>query len=75
MRQLIRELILAGRLPREHTIELWRGPGLGKACDGCGLAITPADQMSLICADDWKAIRLHASCFTLWEEERRTART
>lgn len=75
LRQLIRQRLQAGRLPRDHTIELWQGPGFGQTCDGCGLEIAPADKMSLVCADDWKVIRLHAGCFILWNEERRTPTT
>jgi hypothetical protein len=75
VRHLIQQGIQAGRLPRDHTVELWHGPGFGHMCDGCGLEITMADRMSLICADEWRMVRLHASCFVLWEEERRTART
>ena len=37
VRQIIRERIEADRLPRDHTIELWHGPGLGQTCDGRGL--------------------------------------
>src|SRR5262245_25962840 len=72
IRHLIRERIQAGRLPRDHTIGLWHGSGLGQTCDGCGLTITPADRLSLMCAEDWKVIRLHEACFALWDEERRT---
>jgi len=32
------------------------GPGLGQICDECGLAIAPAEKMSLLCAHDWRAI-------------------
>jgi len=74
-RQLIRQRIQAGQLPRDHTIELWQGPGFGQPCDGCGLAIMSANQMSLVCAEDWRLIRLHAACFALWDEERRAAPT
>jgi hypothetical protein len=48
-------------------------PGLGQTCDGCGQAITMAERMNLLCAEDWRAIRLHADCFALWDEERRVA--
>jgi hypothetical protein len=37
-----------------------------------GLAITNTDWMCLICADDWRAIRLHEECLVLWEDERLT---
>ena len=75
VRQLIRQRIQANLLPRDQTIELWHGPYLWKTCDGCGLAIAPAERMSLLCADDWKVIRLHAACFDIWAEERRVVPT
>jgi hypothetical protein len=28
--------------------------------------------MCLICADEWRAIRLHEECLVLWEDERLT---
>jgi len=75
VRQQIRQRIQAGQLPTDHTIELWHGPGLGKTCDGCGQAITMAERMNLLCAEDWRPIRLHAGCFALWDEERRARPT
>jgi hypothetical protein len=71
-RQLIRDRIEKGSLPRDRTIELWHALGFGKTCDGCGLAITTTDWMCLICADDWSSIRLHEECFVLWQDERLT---
>jgi hypothetical protein len=71
-RQLIRDRIEKGSLPRDRTIELWHALGFGQTCDGCGLAITTTDWMCLICADDWSAIRLHEECFVLWRDERLT---
>jgi hypothetical protein len=71
-RQLIRDRVEKGSLPRDRTIELWHARGFGQTCDGCGLAITTTDWMCLICADDWRAIRLHEECLVLWEEERFT---
>jgi len=72
-RQLVRLRIQAGQLPSSgRTIELWCGPGFEQACNGCGMTITHADRMRLICADDWRAVRLHDECFLLWEDERRT---
>jgi len=73
-RQLsIRQRLRAGQLPHEYTIELWHGPGFGQICDGCGAPIEHAEEMCLMCAEDWRAIRLHDDCFLLWEEERRVA--
>jgi len=76
VRQLtIRQRLGAGLLPRERTIVLWEGSGFGQICDGCRAPIGTAETMWLLCADDWRAIRLHAQCFALWEEERGTATT
>jgi hypothetical protein len=73
VRQLIRDRIDNGSLPCHRTIELWQTPGFGQTCDGCDLAITTTDWMYLICADEWRAMRLHEDCFAVWEEEKRTA--
>jgi hypothetical protein len=70
VRQLIRHRIEEGRLPRERTIELWHGPGFGQTCDGCGQAIAVNESMSLICAEDWQALRFHHECFEAWDAER-----
>lgn len=67
---VIRHRLEDGGLPHIHTIELWRERGFGQVCDGCGLAITSSEWMRLICADDWRLIRLHENCFVLWEIER-----
>jgi hypothetical protein len=31
------------------------------------------DQMSLICTDGWRVVRLHDDCFMVWSEERGAA--
>ena len=70
-RLLIRLRIRDGRLPRIHVFELWRGRSAGpKACDGCGVPIRTNEQASLICADDWRIVRLHEDCFQIWDLER-----
>ena len=71
VKELIRDRITKGNLPRHHTIELWDGAGLGQICDGCGQTIGINERMSLICADDWRAVRFHHACFEVWENERR----
>jgi hypothetical protein len=71
IRRLIRQRLQSGRLPRDRTIELWLRPGSGQTCDGCGLAITSADPMSpVVCTNHWRLFRLHAGCFTVWDQER-----
>jgi hypothetical protein len=71
VRQLIRQRIHDGRLPRDRVIELGYGSGVGQECDGCGTAIEPDQRMTVrICAGDWKTIRLHDDCFQIWDTER-----
>jgi len=70
VRQRIRHRIEDGSLPCDRTIELWHGVGFGQTCDGCGDPITTTDKMSLLCADDWRVIRLHVDCFEVWDAAR-----
>jgi hypothetical protein len=70
-RQVIRYRIQDGRLPRNPTIELGHGQGIGQDCDGCGETIATDQRMTVrICADDWRTIRLHDGCFPIWDAER-----
>jgi hypothetical protein len=70
VRERVRHRIEDGRLPRDRTIELWHTRGFGQICHGCGLPITAAEWMCLICADDWRTIRLHDDCHAFWVDER-----
>ena len=71
VRQQIRQRLRDGRLPRDHTIELWRGHASGQMCDACGDPITATDLMCLMCSNDWRGIRMHECCLELWDDERR----
>ena len=75
IRQQIRQRLREGRLPRGHTIELWRGHGFGQSCDACGDPIAATDLMCLMCCDHWRAIRVHECCLELWDDERRVDTT
>jgi hypothetical protein len=69
-RQRIRQLIQVGWLPRDHTLEVWRGASVGQRCDGCGVPIEVNDRMCLLCGEDWKLFRFHLNCFQIWDSER-----
>jgi len=73
VRQHIRQRLRDGRLPRDHTIELWRGLSVGHTCDACGDPIAVTDLLCLICSEDWRPIRVHECCLELWDDERRQA--
>jgi hypothetical protein len=71
LRRLIRQRIQDGRLPRHRVIELGFGSGVGQECDACGTAIESDQRMTVrISADDWRTLRLHHSCFEIWNAER-----
>ena len=73
LRDLIRQRLNDGRLPRTLLIELGHGHGIGKTCDGCGSTIAWSERMTVrISADDWRTLRLHEDCFEVWDTEKHT---
>jgi hypothetical protein len=70
LRDLIRQRLNDGRLPRTPLIELGHGHGIGQDCDACGATIAWNQRMTVrICADDWRTLRFHDDCFQLWDTE------
>jgi hypothetical protein len=73
LRDVIRQRIQDGRLPRTPLIELGHGQGIGQACDACGSVIAKTHRMTVrISADDWRTLRFHGDCFQVWDTEKRT---
>jgi hypothetical protein len=73
LRDLIRQRIHDGRLPRVELIELGQGYGIGQACDGCGSIVAWNQRMTVrMSRADWRTIRLHDDCFQVWDAERDT---
>ncbi len=73
LRELIRQRLNDGRLPRTLLIELGHGHGIGKDCDGCGSAIAWNERMTVrMSAEDWRTLRLHQDCFEVWDTEQHT---
>ena len=71
IRQLIRQRINDGRLPRHRLIEVFYGSGVGQECDACSGLIEQDQRMTVrICSEDWRTIRLHDDCFQIWDVER-----
>ena len=73
LRDVIRQRLNDGRLPRTPLIELGHGFGIGIPCDACGSTIARNQKMTVrISADDWRTVRLHEHCFQLWDSEKET---
>jgi hypothetical protein len=70
-RQLIRQKLREGRLPRSRAVNIWAAPGAGQACDGCGMPIAPNEQIVWgIATRDGMSIQFHEDCYQIWDGER-----
>jgi len=70
---LIAHKLQDGRLPRNSVPRVLGRPGNGETCDACELPMTQ-EQMAIqgiALAAGRRPMQLHASCFQIWETERR----
>jgi len=73
LRDVIRQRLNDGRLPRTPLIELGHGQGIGQACAACGSIIAMNHRMTVrMSAEDWRTLRLHDNCFRMWDTEKHT---
>ena len=71
LRHLVRAKLHDGSLPRDEIVEPITGaPGDGSRCRACEHPITDRQLMMLLPGS--APLPLHAGCFQLWSEERRT---
>ena len=70
VRERVREMLIARRLPADDPTKLWAGPSLGKPCTACGETIRTATEYELDFALS-VTILLHPRCYAIWNEERR----
>ena len=69
LRQAIRQMILAGTLPKQHCRMTWYGPGTGAICVACERPI-PSDDLEVECdLPQGGTIRLHRTCYDIWTAE------
>ena len=76
IRALVRQKIRTGRLPMRSVPILLGGPGAGGTCAACGRFLEMTQLvMELPGSDgsDGAAMSLHADCFVLWDELRRSS--
>jgi hypothetical protein len=69
VRERIREMLAARRLPTDDPVKLWAGPSMGKPCNACGETIRSATEYELDFAPAL-TILLHPRCYAIWNEER-----
>jgi len=77
LRQKVREVIQARKLPNRHPRRMWGGPGVGADCTMCNRSIQ-RDELELEIefarennADTVDKYHVHILCFAAWERERR----
>jgi len=69
VRERVREMLGARRLPGDDPAKLWAGPSMGKPCTACGETIRTATEYELDFPN--VTILLHPRCYAIWNEERR----
>jgi hypothetical protein len=77
LRALVRRKLADGSLPMNSIPRIWGGAGNGETCGLCG-AIVNKDEFvmeGISVAAGGKGIQLHVRCFSVWESERRRARS
>jgi hypothetical protein len=70
VRERIREMLAARRLPAADPVKLWAGPSMGKPCNACGETIRTATEYELDFVPTLTLL-LHPRCYAIWNEERR----
>jgi hypothetical protein len=73
IRDLIRQKLHDGRLPRDSTPRAFARPGNWQRCDACEELMANALPMMEVypVTHDKKSVRFHGDCYTLWNGERR----
>jgi hypothetical protein len=60
----VRDRLGRGLLPHDEPARSWVGKGSGRACDGCGEPISPADMETEV--DLERTYRFHENCLNVW---------
>jgi hypothetical protein len=74
IRLIVRQKLQDGRLPYNSMPRFWGGPADGETCDVCDMAITKQQLVMEGIAStlsDKKPFQFHATCFHVWDAERR----
>lgn len=69
VRQRIRQLLQAAKLPGAAPMKLWVGPATNVPCCGCGEAIDSGYEYELAFGPG-ASLKFHPRCYVIWDEER-----
>ena len=70
VRQVVRDKLAHGRLPRDRAGAIRATNGTNEICDVCSAAVSPEDVLYKVACEGSRGFGLHASCFAIWREER-----
>lgn len=74
LRRRAREMIAAGRLPRNAPTRSWAGFGTGVPCALCGARIAPSEpeiELDFVEGTRRTTLAYHRECAAAWDDERR----
>lgn len=69
VRQRVRQLLQAAKLPRGAPAKLWVGPATNVLCCCCGEMIQTGYEYELAFATA-ASLKFHPRCYVIWDEER-----
>jgi len=71
VRQLVRDKIADGRLPRSPAGAVSATNGTGQECDACSTPVSHDDVLYRLAHEGFTQLRVHATCFAIWRDERK----
>ena len=72
LRLLIRQKLIAGRLPQSGIPRIWGHAGDGEQCKACDEIVTSAEFVmeGIVLVGDRRTVHFHVLCFNMWDDER-----
>ena len=72
LRLLIRQKLIAGRLPQSGIPRIWGHAGNGEQCRACDEIVTSAEFVmeGIAIVADKRTVHFHVLCFYMWDDER-----
>jgi len=70
VRQIVRDKIMAGLLPRDRIGRVSATYGAGEICDACSASVPPSEVLYKLTRAASDGFLFHATCFAVWKEER-----
>ena len=70
VREVVRDKIAHGRLPRDRVGLVRATNGTDEICDVCSTPASPEDELYKIARKGSRGFVFHATCFAIWRDER-----